>query len=116
MGLLDKLTQDGSILTDQDGITPQGYNQVTSMLNPSTLVGSTLDLNGQTPAEYDTNTTALIPSLFQSNLDGYNGQTPSTYQDQVLLQTNLLVNSTLPGSTLDLEGQTPPQYVNNLPG
>jgi hypothetical protein len=117
MGLLEILTQNGSILTQQDGTTPPGFDQNTSVLNSATLLGSTLDIDGQTPQQYDVNSDPiLVSSLLQTNLDGYNGQTPQSYQNQVLLGTNMLVNTTLPGSLLDLEGQLPTQYINNLPG
>ena len=111
------LTTNGSVLTPQDGATPTGFDQTVSVLNNSTLLGSTLDIDGQTPQQYDVNTDPiLVSSLLQSQLDGYNGQIPPTYQNQVLLGVNMLVNTTLPGSILDNDGQTPTQYINNLPG
>lgn len=116
MGLLDLLTQNGSNLTGQDGQTPPGFNQTVSTLNSATLVGSQLDLDAVTPPQYNVNPTVLVTSLTQTQLDGYNGQTPQTYQNQVLLQSGMLVATTLPGSVLDLEGQTPPRYLDNQPG
>ena len=86
MGLLDKLTQQGSTLTNLDGATPQGFNPQT-VLNPASFVGSNLDLDGFTPVGYNV---------------GPNNSP---------ILANGLVNS-----TLDLNGTTPEQYVNNLPG
>jgi len=79
MGLLEMLTQNGSVLTPQDGATPTGFDQTVSVLNNATLFGSNLDLDGQNPQEYDINSDPiLVSSLMQSNLDGYNGQTPAS--------------------------------------
>ena len=55
MGLLEKLTTQGSLLTNTDGQTPPTYNQQVSVLDPSSLVGSQLDLDGQTPPQYINN-------------------------------------------------------------
>lgn len=55
MGLLNKLTTQGSLLTNTDGQTPTAYNQQVSVLNPASLVGSQLDLDGQTPSQYINN-------------------------------------------------------------
>jgi hypothetical protein len=55
MGLLEKLTTQGSILSEADGQTPTAYNQQVSVLDPASLVGSQLDLDGQTPTQYINN-------------------------------------------------------------
>ena len=51
MGLLDKLTQQGSVLTQYDGATPPKSSGAVP-LNPEALLKSQLDLNGQTPSKY----------------------------------------------------------------
>ena len=51
MGLLDKLTQQGSVLTQYDGKT-QPKSSGTIPLNPETLLQSQLDLDGKTPSKY----------------------------------------------------------------
>ena len=51
MGLLDKLTQQGSTLTKFDGATPPNSSAVTP-LNPEALLQSQLDLDGKTPPKY----------------------------------------------------------------
>ena len=51
MGLLDKLTQQGSVLTKYDGATPP-KSSTTIPLNPDTLLQSQLDLDGKTPPKY----------------------------------------------------------------
>lgn len=51
MGLLDKLTQQGSALTKYDGATPP-KSSATIPLNPETLLQSQLDLDGKTPPKY----------------------------------------------------------------
>lgn len=87
MGLLDKLTQQGSILTNLDGATPQPFNTQVTHLDPQSLVGSNLDLEGETPI-------------------GYNGG----------LNNSNILNNGLVGSNLDISnGLTPTQYLNNLP-
>lgn len=55
MGLLDKLTTQGSVLTDLDGKTPKPLPPKTIPLNPDSLIGSNLDLDGQTPPKYTDN-------------------------------------------------------------
>ena len=47
-----------------------------------------------------------------SLLTNTDGQTPTAYNQQV----SALDPASLVGSQLDLDGQTPPQYINNLPG
>ena len=51
MGLLDKLTTAGSVLTDLDGKTPTSYNGASNY--QQNLAKSQLDLDGKTPLEYD---------------------------------------------------------------
>ena len=90
MGLLTKLTTDGSNLSINDGLTPA--------INPLTLQTSTLHSNGDPNQSY---------SLNGSNANIV-GNLVSQYQDGI---TNPLK---LP-SNLDLQGFTPSQYLNNLP-
>jgi hypothetical protein len=52
MGILTKLQNQGSIFTDLDGTTPQGFNTKATVLNPQSLIGSQLDLDGKTPPKY----------------------------------------------------------------
>jgi hypothetical protein len=52
MGLLDKLTTQGSTLSSLDGKTPQPQPPKTIPLNPDSLTGSNLDLDGKTPEKY----------------------------------------------------------------
>jgi hypothetical protein len=52
MGLLDKLTTQGSTLSNLDGKTPQPTPPTTIPLNPISLTGSNLDLDGKTPEKY----------------------------------------------------------------
>jgi hypothetical protein len=47
-----------------------------------------------------------------SLLTNTDGQTPTTYNQQA----SVLDPASLVGSHLDLDGQTPTQYINNLPG
>jgi hypothetical protein len=51
MGLLDKLLNQGSLLSDNDGKTPPTTSPIVP-LNPASLLQSQLDLNGQTPPKY----------------------------------------------------------------
>jgi hypothetical protein len=51
MGLLDKLLNQGSVLSDNDGKTPTKSSGVVP-LNPNTLAQSQLDLDGKTPPKY----------------------------------------------------------------
>ena len=90
MGLLTKLTTNGSNLSINDGLTPN--------VNPLTLKTSTLHSNGNPNQSY---------SLNGSNANIV-GNLVSQYQDGI---TNPLK---LP-SNLDLQGFTPSQYLNNLP-
>ena len=54
MGLLDKLTTEGSNLTKLNGATPE-QTPLVIPLDPKSLVGSVLDLDGKTPAKYTDN-------------------------------------------------------------
>ena len=89
MGLLDKLTTDGSSLTINDGNTP--------LTNPL-ATGTSIHSDGTPDNSY---------SLNGSNASAI-GNLVSQYEDGI---TNPLK---LP-SNLDLQGLTPPQYLNNLP-
>ena len=51
MGLLDKLTKDGSLLTAMDGKKPLEYDKESNY--PEQLTKSQLDLDGKKPLEYD---------------------------------------------------------------
>ena len=51
MGLLDKLTKAGSVLTDLDGKTPSKYDGKSQYQKD--LDTSQLDLDGKTPLKYD---------------------------------------------------------------
>mgnify|MGYP000075482903 CR=1 FL=1 len=50
MGILDKLTTAGSVLTDLDGKTPKAYDGVSNYEND--LKQSRLDLDGKKNQEY----------------------------------------------------------------
>ena len=50
MGLLDKLTKDGSLLTSLDGKKPLEYDKVSNY--PEQLTKSQLDLDGKNPNKY----------------------------------------------------------------
>lgn len=52
MALLDKLTTQGSTLSNLDGKSPQPTPSKTVPLNPNSLVSSNLDLDGKTPKKY----------------------------------------------------------------
>jgi hypothetical protein len=54
MGLLDKLTTEGSNLTKLNGATPE-QTPLVIPLDPKSLVGSQLDLDGKTPTKYTDN-------------------------------------------------------------
>ena len=51
MGLLDKLTKDGSTLSEFDGLTPKSYDGASQYQQD--LKVSQLDLDGKDPAKYD---------------------------------------------------------------
>ena len=94
MGLLDKLTTDGSSLSINDGNTPSANPLAVGTLNGGTSIHS----DGTPDNSY---------SLNGSNASAI-GNLVSQYEDGI---TNPLK---LP-SNLDLQGLTPPQYLNNLP-
>ena len=94
MGLLTKLTTDGSNLSINDGLTPA--------INPL-AVGT---LNGGTSIHSD----GLPENSYSLNGSNANtiGALVAQYEDGI--------NNPLPlPSNLDLQGITPPQYLNNLP-
>ena len=90
MGILTKLTTVGSSLTINDGNTP--------LTNPL-ATGTSIHSDGTPNNSY---------SLNGSNASAI-GNLVSQYQDGV-------TNPLKPPSTLDINGVTPPQYLNNLPG
>ena len=90
MGILTKLTTVGSSLTINDGNTP--------LTNPL-ATGTSIHSDGTPNNSY---------SLNGSNASAI-GNLVSQYQDGVTNPLN-------PPSTLDINGVTPPQYLNNLPG
>jgi hypothetical protein len=90
MGLLTKLTTDGSTLSINDGITPA--------INPLTTPGNSIHSTGIVNNSY---------SLNGSNVNAI-GAFVAQYEDGI--------NNPLPQpSNLDLNGITPSQYLNNLP-
>jgi hypothetical protein len=90
MGLLDKLTIEGSSLSAYDGATPS--------INPLATQQSKLHADGNAPGySLDGAQANTVATQFNDYLDGITNQLP------------------LP-SQLDMNGVTPPQYLNNLPG
>jgi len=79
MGLLEKFQSNGSTLSDNDGQTPPSYNK-SGVLNPSSLVGSQLDLDGKTPTLYNRIGVLETNSLVGSVLD-LDAITPPKYLD-----------------------------------
>ena len=77
MGLLDKLTTAGSVLTDLDGKTPLKYDGASNYKKD--LATSQLDLDGKTPKSYD-GASNYKKDLATSQLD-LDGKTPSKYLD-----------------------------------
>jgi len=77
MGLLDKLTTNGSLLTAMDGKKPLEYDKVSKY--PEDLKKSQLDLDGKKPLEYNRQT-VQIASLTKSQLD-LDGKNPNKYLD-----------------------------------
>ena len=77
MGLLDKLTKDGSLLTALDGKKPLEYDKVSNYLEG--LKKSQLDLDGKKPLEYD-KVSNYPEQLTKSQLD-LDGKNPSKYLD-----------------------------------
>jgi hypothetical protein len=89
MGILDKLTQQGSVLTPYDGKTPK--------TNPLATKQSQLHANGNQPGY---------------SLDGsFKNQVTADYTEY-----NVGYNNALPQpSQLDLNGKTPLKYSDNPP-
>jgi len=77
MGLLDKLTKAGSVLTDLDGKTPVKYDGVSNYKKD--LATSQLDLDGKAPLKYD-GVSNYQKDLAASQLD-LDGKTPIKYWD-----------------------------------
>ena len=77
MGLLDKLTKDGSLLTAMDGKKPLEYDKVSNY--PEGLKKSQLDLDGKKPLEYD-KVSNYQEQLTKSQLD-LDGKNPNKYLD-----------------------------------
>jgi hypothetical protein len=77
MGLLDKLTKDGSLLTALDGKKPLEYDKVSNY--PEQLTKSQLDLDGKKPLEYD-KVSNYPEQLTKSQLD-LDGKNPNKYLD-----------------------------------
>jgi hypothetical protein len=75
MGLLDKLTKDGSTLSQFDGAQPPSYNGASQYQQD--LRVSQLDLDGKEPAKYD-QVSAYQKSLAVSQLD-LDGGNPLPY-------------------------------------
>jgi hypothetical protein len=90
MGLLDKLTTQGSNLTPYDGKTPK--------VNPLATKQSQLHANGSQPG-YSLNgsAAAIVSADYTAYNDGYNNALPQPSQ-------------------LDLNGKTPAKYLDNPPG
>lgn len=90
MGLLTKLTTQGSIYSYGNGNTPT--------VNPGATPQSKLHADGVGQAGYsvDGSDFTTVNTAFQAYNDGVNNILPQPSQ-------------------LDLNGQTPTQYVNNLP-
>ena len=90
MGLLDKLTNEGSSLSTYDGATPS--------TNPLATQQSKLHADGNAPGySLDGAQASTVATQFNNYLDGVTNQLP------------------LP-SQLDMNGVTPSQYLDNLPG
>jgi len=77
MGLLDKLTKDGSLLTAMDGKKPLEYDKVSNY--PEQITKSQLDLDGKKPLEYD-KVSNYPEQLTKSQLD-LDGKNPNKYLD-----------------------------------
>jgi hypothetical protein len=89
MGLLNKLTTAGSSLSYGNGTTPS--------VNPGATTLSKLHADGNQPGySVDGSDFTTVNNAFQQYNDGTNNILPQPSQ-------------------LDLNGVTPPQYVNNLP-
>ena len=79
MALLNKLTQDGSLLSGLDGKKPLEYDKQSIQI--SGLIKSQLDLNGKKPLEYDKQT-VQIAGLTKSQLD-LDGKIQKKYLDNL---------------------------------
>lgn len=89
MGLLDKLTVQGSTYSNSNGLTPP--------TNPGATSLSKLHTDGNLPGySVDGSNFADVNTAFQAYDDGVNNILPQP-------------------SNLDLNGATPSQYINNLP-
>ena len=89
MGLLDKLTTQGSNLSYGNGQTPT--------VNPGATPQSKLHVDGNQPGySLDGSDFTTVNAAFQAYNDGVNNILPQPSQ-------------------LDINGQTPTQYINNLP-
>lgn len=89
MGLLDMLIKDGSTFTIYDGSTPK--------INPLATAQSSLHVDGDKPGySISGNNQIEVNSAYQSYLDGTNNILPQPSQ-------------------LDLNGTTPPKYLDRLP-
>jgi hypothetical protein len=90
MGLLDKLTTQGSVLTVYDGATPK--------INPLATKQSQLHANGNQPGySLDGSAASIVTADYTAYNDGYNNALPQPSQ-------------------LDLNGKTPSKYLDNPPG
>ena len=89
MGLLNMLTSNGTPLSINNGATPS--------INPGATKQSKLHADGSSPS-YSLNGTnaGAVNSAYVAYNDGYNNSLPRPSQ-------------------LDLNGGTPPQYLNNRP-
>lgn len=89
MGLLTKLTTQGSNLSYGNGQTPT--------INPGATPQSKLHADGNQPGySLDGSDFTTVNAAFQAYNDGVNNILPQPSQ-------------------LDINGQTPSQYINNLP-
>jgi len=90
MGLLDKLNNQGSVLTVYDGKTPK--------INPLATKQSQLHANGSQPGySLDGSNAIIVSTDYTAYNDGYNNALPQPSQ-------------------LDLNGKTPSKYLDNPPG
>lgn len=90
MGLLNKLINQGSVLTVYDGKTPK--------INPLATKQSQLHANGNQPGySLDGSNAIIVSTDYTAYNDGYNNALPQPSQ-------------------LDLNGKTPSKYLDNPPG
>jgi len=78
MGLLDLLKK-GSLLSANDGTTPESYNQVSQL--EDSLPISQLDLDGKRPTEY--NRLTQYPKVLETSQLDLDGKTPKKYLDNL---------------------------------